>query len=176
MNTKRMDKLVSLIREHNLDGLALNPGPSLKYLTGLEFHLMERPTILLVTVVGSSAIILPTMEKGKLQEGSPLFHVFSYGDDPSTWQIIFDQAVEKLGIKDGKIGVEAGRMRFLELAYLQKALPGVEFVNGEEVIAGLRIKKDPDEIAKMRTAAKIAQEALIKMLRNIRQGLSLIHI
>jgi Xaa-Pro dipeptidase len=171
MNTKRMEKLVSLLKKHNLDGLALNPGPSLKYLTGLEFHLMERPTILLVTAGGSSAMILPTLEKGKLQTGSPLFHIFTYGDDPSTWQAAFNEAASKLKIKDGKIGVEAGRMRFLELAYLGNSFPEVEIVDGGEVIAGLRIKKDPDEIAKMRQAAKIAQEALLKMLRNIKVGM-----
>jgi Xaa-Pro dipeptidase len=172
MKTERMQRLVSLLKKHNLDGLALNPGPSLKYLTGLEFHLMERPTILLVTTAGSSAMILPALEKGKLDEESPLFHIFTYGDDPSTWQITFDQAAEKLKLNRGKIGVEAGRMRFLEMTYLQKALPGVEIVDGEDVIAPLRIKKDPGEIAKMRQAAKIAQEALLKTLREIREGMT----
>ena len=172
MNLRRMEKLVSLLKKHNLDGLALNPGPSLKYLTGLEFHLMERPTILLVTAEGLSAMILPTLEKGKLQGESPLFHVFSYGDDPSTWQVAFDHAVEKLEIKEGRIGVEAGRMRFLELAYLEKSLPDVEIVDGEEVIAGLRIIKDPDEVEKMRQAAKIAQEALLRLFRGIREGMT----
>jgi len=172
MNTIRMQRLVSLLEKHNLDGLALNPGPSLKYLTGLDFHLMERPTVLLVTAVGSSAIILPTLEKGKLQEESPMFHVFTYGDDPATWQAVFDQAGEKLKIAGGRIGVEAGRMRFLELAYLEKALPHVEIVDGDEVISGLRIKKDQGEIAKMTQAAKIAQEAILSMLKNLKEGMT----
>ena len=172
MNSERMQRLVSLLEEHHLDGLALNPGPSLNYLTGLDFHLMERPTVLLVTAVGSSAIILPRLERGKIQEESPLFHIFTYGDDPSTWQTAFDQAGEKLGIIDGVIGVEAGRMRFLELAYLNKAFPRVDFIDGGEVIAGLRIMKDQAEIAKMRQAAKIAQEALLAMLKNLREGMT----
>ncbi len=172
MNTERMQRLVSLLEKHNLDGLALNPGPSLNYLTGLDFHLMERPTVLLVTTVGSSVMILPGLEKGKVQEESPLFHVFTYGDDPSTWQAAFDQAGETLKIMDGRIGVEAGRMRFLELAYLEKALPQVEIVDGGEVIAGLRIKKGQGEIAKMRQAARIAQEAILAMLRNLKEGMT----
>lgn len=172
MKMERMQRLVSLLKKHNLDGLALNPGPSLKYLTGLEFHLMERPTILLVTKAGSSAMILPALERGKLDEESPLFHIFTYGDDPSKWQIAFDQAAEKLKLNRGKIGVEAGRMRFLEMTFLRKALPGVEIVDGEVVVAPLRINKDQHEIAKMRQAAQIAQEALLKMLREIREGMT----
>jgi len=172
MNKERLQRLVSLLEKHNLDGVVLNPGPSLKYLTGLDFHLMERPTILLVTSVGSSAMILPVLEKGKLGEETPLFHIFTYGDNPSTWQIAFDQAVEKLKFIRGKIGVEAGRIRFLELSYLEKALPEVEIVDGGDVIAALRIKKSPDEIAKMRRAAKIAQDALLAMLRNLKAGMT----
>ena len=172
MNTERMDRLVSLLNKHNLAGLALNPGPSLKYLTGLDFHLMERPTILLVTAVGSSAMILPALEKGKLEGKSPQFYVFTYSDDPSTWQIVFEKAVEKLNITQAKIGVEGGRMRFLELAYLEKALPEVQFVDGANVIGGLRMKKDDGEITKMRQAAKIAQEALLKTFQNIRQSMT----
>ncbi len=172
MNTDRMQRLVSLLQNYKLNGLALNPGPSLKYLTGLDFHLMERPTILLVTENGSFALILPALEKGKVQEAPPLFHVLTYGDDPSTWQAAFDQAGEKLNIRHGKIGVEAGRMRFLELAYLEKSFPMVQMVDGGDVIAGLRIKKDPDEIAKMRQAARIAQEAILATLRNIREGMT----
>lgn len=172
MNTERMQRLVSLLKKYKFTGLALNPGPSMKYLTGLDFHLMERPTIFLVTAVGSSAMILPGLEKGKLQEESPLFHVFTYGDDPSTWQTAFDQAAEKLEIDPGKMGVEAGRMRFLELAYLDKALPNVEIVDGGDVISGIRMTKDSTEIARMREAAKIAQKALLVMLKNLKEGMT----
>lgn len=172
MNTERMKKLVSLMKKHSLEGVALNPGPSLRYLTGLEFHLMERPTVLLTSASGESAIILPVLEKAKLPEETPLFYAFTYGDDPATWQAAFDLAGEKLNLKHGNIGVEAGRMRFLELAFLKEALPGNEFVDGSKVIDGLRIKKDPEEIAKMRHAAQIAQDAILATLKRLKEGMT----
>lgn len=172
MNTQRMTRMVSLIKKHGLVGFALNPGPSLKYLTGMDFHLMERPTVLLVTAAGASAMILPVLEKGKLPEESPLFHAFTYEDDPAAWQAAFDQAVEKFNLKVGSLGVEAGRMRFLELTYLEDALPGVEIVDGDQVIAELRIRKTQDEIEKMRQAAKIAQNALLATLKLLHEGMT----
>jgi hypothetical protein len=45
----RLAHLSTSIRTANLDALALNPGPSLVYLTGLHFHLMERPTVAFFT-------------------------------------------------------------------------------------------------------------------------------
>jgi Xaa-Pro dipeptidase len=172
MNQKRMEKLLDLLELHSLAGVALNPGPSLTYLTDLHFHLMERPTVLLLTPLGSSALILPVLEKGKLQEGTPYFQAFTYGDDPATWQAAFDAAVQWLNLESGEIGVEPNRLRFLELSYLQAALPNIHIVDGSSVLGELRIRKDQDEVAKMREAVKIAQSALLATLRKVQEGMT----
>ncbi|MDY6846475.1 MAG: Xaa-Pro peptidase family protein [Chloroflexota bacterium] len=172
MNTERMQKLVSLMKKHGMEGVALNPGPSLRYLTGLEFHLMERPTVLLASASGESAIILPILEKAKLPEETSLFHAFTYGDDPATWQAAFDLAGDTLNLKRGFVGVEAGRMRFLELTFLKDAFPGTEFIDGGKVFDGLRINKEPEEVAKMRKAVQIAQNAILATLKTLREGMT----
>jgi Xaa-Pro dipeptidase len=172
MNTERMKKLVSLVKIHGLEAVALNPGPSLRYLTGLEFHLMERPTVLLVSASGMSAMILPGLEKAKLPGETTVFQAFTYGDDPAEWQAAFDRAAEKLGLTRGPLGVEAGRMRFLELVFLKNALPGIEFVDGGKVIDGLRRKKESGEIAKMRRAAQIAQNAILTTLKLLKEDMT----
>ena len=45
MTQSRLDKLTASLRTSNLDAVILNPGPTLKYLTGLNFNLMERPVV-----------------------------------------------------------------------------------------------------------------------------------
>ena len=47
MTQPRFDKLNASLRTSDLDAVILNPGPTLTYLTGLRFHLMERPIVLL---------------------------------------------------------------------------------------------------------------------------------
>ncbi len=172
MNQDRMEKLLDLLELHGLTGFALNPGPSLTYLTGLHFHLMERPTVLLVSQDGSSGMILPELEKGKLEKETPLFHAFTYSDDPATWPAAFNQAGEWLNLGRGQVGVAPNRMRFLELQYLEKALPNIEFVDGSHALEALRIKKDQDEIAKMREAARIAQDAMRETLKLVQEGMT----
>lgn len=172
MNLERMEKIIDLLELHELAGIALNPGPSLTYLTGLQFHLMERPTVLLVSQAGLSAMVLPELERGKLGEEIPLFHAFTYSDDPATWPAAFEKAGEWLNFTQGEIGVAPNRMRFLELSYLQKALPNTDFVDGSRALEGLRIKKDQDEIAKMRKAARIAQDAMRETLKLVQEGMT----
>jgi Xaa-Pro dipeptidase len=169
---ERLTKLAGLMEQFGLAGVALNPGPSLVYLTGLSFHLMERPTVYLVTQAGSGIMVLPQLEKGKLQGMDNTFQSFAYGDDPASWQSIFDRAGKALNIKSGKIGIEPSRLRFLELSFLQNALPQIDFVEASEVFALLRLNKDSEEIRKMKQAADIAQKAMQATLKIIREGMT----
>ena len=43
MNAQRLEKTYTLLQQAGLQALALVPGPTLYYLSGLSFHLMERP-------------------------------------------------------------------------------------------------------------------------------------
>lgn len=169
---KRFVKLLDLIGKFGLAGVAVNPGPTLFYLTGLSFHLMERPTLLLVSRSGGGVIVLPNLEKGKLEGKEDMFQSYTYRDDPATWQAAFQKAGEKLNISEGKIGVEPNRLRFLELSYLKAAMPSIDFVDASEVFSHLRMNKDVGEIQKMKKAADIAQNAMIATLHKIRAGMT----
>lgn len=172
MYNERLTKLGRLMEKFNLDGMVLNPGPALVYLTGLKFHLMERPTVLLVSRQGSSAMVLPELEMGKLPPESEVFKAFTYGDDPATWSGAFEKAAEWIDLKEGQIGVEPVRLRFLELSFLENALPGVRFIDASHALAALRMQKDPEEIDKMKKAVQIAQTGLLEMLKILKAGMT----
>ncbi len=172
MYAERIEKLVALLGHYGLSGVVVNPGPSLTYLTGLHFHLMERPVTVLITESGHAAIVLPELERGKLNDETLQFHAFSYSDDPGTWSAAFEQAGRRMGLQHGKIGVEPTRLRFLELDFLKNALPDVIFVDGSAALEQLRLRKDAGEINKMRQAAKIAQKAMGLTLRSLHEGMT----
>jgi len=169
--TDRITRFIDMINQAKLDGFVLNPGPSLTYLTGLNFHLMERPTVAVFTASGKISLVLPILEREKLK-GLPFEHeVFPFGDDPATWGSAFQQALTALHLQHAKIGIEPTRLRVLELRYLEAA-GSAQFVDGSQVLASLRMCKDAYEIEKMRQAAQIAQTALLETLKRIDIGLS----
>ncbi len=168
----RLNQLVHLLDQSNLAALAFNPGPSLSYLTGLNFHLMERPVVLFVTQNGKLAFVIPELEKGKLQGLAGDLAVFAYGDDPQTWQDYFRQVVEYLSIDHVSIGVEPARLRFLEAQFISKAAPGADLVDADYLVSECRMIKKDDEIKKMRQAAVIAQNALMASLKQVYQGIT----
>jgi Xaa-Pro dipeptidase len=172
MENNRFSRLDQLMASSNLDAIVLNPSPTLVYLTGLHFHLMERPTVLIYKPGDQPILIIPELEAGKLGEISIPLTVFTFGDDPAEWQKVFDLAFEKFLSTHLLIGVEPTRLRFLEMEYLQKAAPNLEFIPAEEIIGGLRLQKDQNEIACMREAVRIAQQALTATLPLLRPGTS----
>lgn len=172
MENQRIKHLYEIIQKDQFDAIALNPGPSLTYLTGLQFHLMERPTVLIVKPGMEPVLILPELEVGKLANSLLQVTPYSFGDNPELWPSVFTSALSHLGLKQGKVAVEPTRMRYLELDYLKSAAPELVYVSGADALAGLRLQKDSGEIALMRQAERIAQDALKETLKQFKVGMT----
>lgn len=160
MYSQRFKKLLDLMAIQNLDAIALNPGCNMRYLTNLDFHLMERPTVLLIRNNGDVALVLPKLEASRAEKSFSKDHLFTYGDNPATWTDVFSSAFGHLRLGKSRVGVESTRLRFLELNFLKKSLPESEIIAADEVFAKFRVIKDQSEISFMRKAAQIAQNAL----------------
>ena len=135
MTTARINRLKELLPSAGLDALALNPGPSLVYLTGLHLHLMERPMIALFTPAGESALVIPELEIAKARDLPFSPQVFTYNDDPATWSDVYRKACAALGLEGKTIGVEPTRMRVLELRMLESGAPQAQFVSAQAILA-----------------------------------------
>jgi len=170
--TARQARLAEVMSANGFDCIALNPGPSLMYLTGLNFHLMERPVVALFLPGGSPILILPRLEAPKLEALPYALRAFPYNEEPSEWPVVFQNAIQAAGIGKSKVGVEPTRLRFLELKMLDHAAPGGSFISAEQSLAALRMYKDESEVAIMQTAVDIAQRGLQATLPAIKPGVS----
>jgi Xaa-Pro dipeptidase len=168
----RQARLAMLLNQEGLEALALNPGPTLTYLTGLNFHLSERPVVLLFVPHNPPVLVLPELEAGKIDLLPFPVQAFPYNEDPDTWPGVFRQAMLAAVLKRRKVGVESGRMRFLELSLLQAAGGETLFEAADTILARLRMQKDAYEIEQMRAAVKIAQKALLATFGVIKPGMS----
>jgi Xaa-Pro dipeptidase len=138
-------------------------------MTGLNFHLMERPVVLILTPDAPAALILPELEALKLAQSSIPLKGFTFGENPLTWGDVFRRACQELKLDGKKVGVEPTRLRFLELRLLESSTTA-QFVNGDAVVSGMRMVKEPGEIEAMRQAVRIAQQGLLATLPSIKPG------
>ncbi|MCC7118478.1 MAG: aminopeptidase P family protein [Anaerolineales bacterium] len=172
MTINRLEKLTASLQSSGLSAVALNPGPTLTYLTGVEFHLMERPVVLLVAPDKDPVLVLPELELPKVGLFPYKIQAFAYGENPSEWGNVFRQATQALGLDGKRIGVEPRQMRLLEFGHVKMGAPEADYPDASDVLASLRLKKDQAEIDAMRQAVKIAQDALTATIPLIKIGMT----
>lgn len=173
MTHARLEKLYHALAASQLDAIAINPGPTLAYLTGLSFHLMERPVLMFFAPGKNPAIILPELETPKLAYLPYQAQAFPYSEQPGEWVTAFQKAAQSLGLSSAKksIGLEPRALRILEYRFIEQAAPLATFPDASVALSALRIIKDPAEIAKMRQAVIIAQQALKACIPLVKIGM-----
>jgi Xaa-Pro dipeptidase len=151
-----------------LDCVALVPGPNLLYLSGLTLFMSERPIVSVYPIDGRPALVLPELERGRaagMTAGD--VDLFSYGDEEGH-HLAFARMAEALALEGKRIAIEYLHMRVLELRALQGAAPSASFCSLEETLPGLRVVKDRDEIAAIKAAIEITENALYTVIAGSR--------
>ena len=162
----RRASAAEIVRAAGLDAVAVVPGSNFLYLTGLHFHLMERPTLVFITAAGEVLAIMPELERSKWRETFPEATTFFWQDSDGYAQAFADCAAAL----PGSVGVEGSRMRMFEADALAAHLPQGAVRNADAVLAELRICKDPDEIAALRRAIEISETALHDLIEQAKPG------
>jgi Xaa-Pro dipeptidase len=166
-----LHRLQGLMQQAELDLLALLPGSNLYYLTGLSFHLMERPTVLFVPAEGEPAIVLPELEADRAAEALPGLARFTYGEADADRVSAFREA-SQLFHTANRLGVEPLRMRFYEQELLCESNPDWQLVGAGDILSQLRLRKSEEEIQHMHQAVLIAETAIQKTLPAITEGMT----
>ena len=172
MTLARLNNLTASLRTSKLDAVILNPGPTLTYLTGLRFHLMERPVVLFVAPGHDPVLVLPELELPKVELFPYKVQAFAYGENPSEWEAAFRKASQALGLDGKRIGVEPRQLRLLDFSHVKAGAPESEYPDASHVLSALRLKKDKAEVDAMRRAVKIAQDALEATIPLIKIGMT----
>lgn len=172
MYADRIARFQASLKESPLDAIALIPGTNLLYLTGMHFHLMERPVVVILTAEDAPLFILPELEQAKLDSATFDLTPFTYGEDAESRARAFNQACAGFRRETFTLGVEPYSMRFFELNLLTAALPGLETLSADTLLSGLRLLKQQNEIDAMQRAVHVAEQALLETLAVARVGMT----
>jgi Xaa-Pro dipeptidase len=164
----RLNKVETIFKNSDLDLVAIVPGSNFRYLTGGNFHLMERPTVLLIAKSAKPVVILPILELD-------VFNKLDIDAEIITWQDkdgyidAFRKASEIIG-KVNSIGVEGQRIRFFESSALQEVFPAAKIINAHSLISKVRLLKDSKEIKTLKEAISISEKSLSNTLNFIKEN------
>lgn len=170
-NNPRWNKLYDIMRRAKLDILALIPGPNHRYLTQAVHFVMERPIVMFIPLDEQPIAVIPELEIPLFERHPIPSRIFSW-TDAEGYESAFAAALDVLQTRGKTIGVEGLQMRFFEGEVIRAHAPEAAIVDASGPLAELRIIKDADEIAALRRAIQISEDALRATLGKALVGMS----
>ncbi|GAA4710234.1 M24 family metallopeptidase [Phytohabitans rumicis] len=161
-----------------LDALLITPGSDLRYLTGYDAHVLERLTCLVVPASGQSTLIVPRLER-PAAETSPArgtgVQIVDHVDGSDPYPLVVKALSGRgsgAGNKSGPVGAVglSDRMWAMHALALRDALPGARQRLAGEVLAPLRMRKTPAEVAALREAGAAIDAVHERMGEWLRPG------
>ncbi|MFF2277670.1 M24 family metallopeptidase [Agromyces sp. NPDC058126] len=143
----RLHRLADAARVAGIDAVLVAPGPDLAYLVGHSVPSHERLTLLAVPAAepGDAVMVLPALERGGW-EGSTAeiagirFVTWLDGEDP------YAALLGELGGAEPGTAAVDDHLPFLHAFRLQASRPALRLQPAGELIAELRMRKEPFEI------------------------------
>jgi Xaa-Pro aminopeptidase len=146
----RLGRLASLARDAGVAVVLVAPGPDLLYLTGYAAHPLERLTLLAVPAEAEPLLVVPKLERPAAEAAVSGVRIVDFGetDDPYAGTALLLRAA---GVQPGPVALD-NHMWAEKSLRLAAALPGSVQQLAGPLIAQMRIRKDPAEVAALRAA------------------------
>ena len=161
-----------LLEKNGFDAAVFIPSPNWGWLTGQPKGSSERPATLIYRPGKKAALVMAGFEVNGTPEMDIPVEIFPFSDNPGEWGEAFEKAGQYLGLNGCKLAVEPTHFRFFEYEFIRNAVPDCTITGAAPLFTELRIRKSEEELAYMRKAAIIAQDALEETLKMVKPGVT----
>ena len=165
----RLERAQAELKSRHWDVLVATPSTNYEYLTGYNPGRSERLIALVLPVSGAPTVVCPSFEVERIKRHSVVsdLHGWEEQDDP---YVLVRDVVRRLkpGTR-GTIALESSTTYQSSLR-IAAALPGWKLVDAAPVTERLRVIKSPDEIALIRRAIAITQDAMAATFAQLTVG------
>ena len=155
----RVARARTLMQQNGIGSLIVEPGSSLDYLTGVQWHRSERLTAAVIPASGDPIIVTPFFESPSVKETLAIpAEIRTWNEDEEPLKLVADFLRER-GVAGAPVAFEETDRYFI-YDRLQQQLPGVKPVSAHSVVRALRLIKSPAELALMQAANEITLQAM----------------
>jgi Xaa-Pro dipeptidase len=167
---RRLDRARAELKAHGLQCLIATPGTNYEYLSGYNPGRSERLIALILPLEGGPAVVCPSFEVERITRHGAVADARGWEEQDDPYALVRD-TVRRLAPRAGTIALESstGYQTSLRLA---AALSGWKFVDAAPVTERLRIVKAPEEVALIRRAIGITQDAMTATFGQLAVGMT----
>jgi Xaa-Pro dipeptidase len=165
----RIAKLHGLLAAANAGPLIVEAGATLRYFTGVQWRLSERPTIGVLGAGERPILVTPAFEAPSVRESLIVdAEVLPWEEDQRATDIVAAALRRAGGTRPIALDPE---LRFFVSDGLKRALPGRGFIAGERFVRACRMFKSDHELALMQAANDITLKALGEVHGKVEAGM-----
>ena len=156
---QRLRKARELMRQNGIGAVIVESGPSLDYLTGIQWWRSERLTGVVIPAEGEPIVVTPFFERPSIEEmlAGPA-EIRTWNEDEEPLRLVAD-FLRTRGVGGHPVAFEETNRFFIE-DRLKKQLPSTAIVSANPVIRAQRMIKSPTELALMQAANDIMLASL----------------
>jgi Xaa-Pro dipeptidase len=168
---KRIAKAQSLLKQHNIAALILEPGAAMDYFSGIQWWRSERLTAVVIPKEGEIGVVCPFFEEPSIRES------LQVGEDVRVWQehespfARIQQILKDRGVAKGQIAFEDS-VRYFALKGVMDLLPNMQDVSAAPITLGCRMFKDQHELELMHKANEVTLTAYAHTWSKLELGMS----
>jgi Xaa-Pro dipeptidase len=167
----RVARAQGLMRRLGFGSILIEPGASLTYFTGVNWHRSERLTAALIPAEGEAVIVTPFFEEPSVRESLAIpAEVRTWQEDEDPLRLVAG-ALRDRRLAARPVGIEE-TVRYFAVDGLQKALPHTPVRNAAPVVRPCRMIKSDHEIALMTKASDITIAAYRYTWPRIQRGMT----
>jgi len=168
---QRMARARALMAQNGIGALIVESGPSLDYLTGIQWWRSERLTGVVIPAQGEPIVVTPFFESPSIKEMLAIpAEIRTWQEDEQPLKLVAD-FLKQRGVATSPIGFEETNRFFIE-DRLKQQLPAARIVSGNPVIRAQRMLKSPTELALMQAANDVMLASLRYAGTRTREGMT----
>ena len=169
--TNRMDAFRSKLKESNIDFALITDVDNVYYYTGYYDYLhMEfgRPTILIVSKEGKTALITPAVDAGMVDD-TLVDHIEPWNDGVgSEWREIIPSTLKNYN----RIGIELNHMPAIVLNYVNSLVDQKKIIDVTPITSDMRMIKSEEELKLARHTGEVGLAMMIAGRTAIKAGMA----
>lgn len=168
---RRIERAQAELKTRTWDFLIATPGTTYRYFSGDQSGRSERLIALIISAVGDPAIVCPSFEVDRIKQHTGIGDIRGWEERANPYKLVQEVIRARKPRSNGTIALETST-RFHDYLGLKDALSGWKFEDADVVTERLRVVKSPEEIALLRRAIGITEDAIAATFAQLAPGKS----
>lgn len=169
---KRFLQLKSYMQSHNMDLIMITSPINIYYLTGFFSDPHERFMALFYSKEGEASLFVPSLDEEEAKQHASVPIIIPITDTDNPYELVAKQWSAPVTI----LGIEKKVMNVYQAEKIKDCFPQTQFVDIEEFIMSLRLKKDPEDIRNVKRAIEITEKVLAHGVSKVAPGVTELEI